>query len=100
MKSEPASVEYWDENTLDRESKAFLESNRNLFGLSESELLERFGKPDEMTSGMYQEEKDGWIKFQGDKDFRYLSLLPHCVVCFTILGGIVERLYFFPKLKN
>ena len=99
MFGRPRETEFWDKETLSAETKQFLVKHPRLSGIEESKVYESFGTPDEVVSGS-QDSKDGQTVFEADRDLRYLSLLPHVTVCFSISGKNVHHLYFMPKVRR
>ena len=82
------------------EVSSFQDRAQALVGLSEERLLQEVGAPGENVSGVRIEDGAGNLVLQADSDLRYFNLLPHTVVFFSIVKGMVARVSYFPKWKR
>ena len=92
--------ECWSPDVVERELTSFEAQARALTGLTEDELKQRLGSPNEEVGGTRWESASGTLILQADRDLRYFALLPHVVVCFAVAGSTVARISYMPKWRR
>jgi hypothetical protein len=92
-------MEPWDRGTVEGEIAAF-QANGSLDGLTEQEVRQRFGEPDDVMPGLSSQSPDGQVLFEAEKDLRYFGLLPHTCVNISFVAGRVGHVGYWAKWRT
>ena len=94
------SWESWSPEVVTAEAESFQETAALVVGLSEEELILRFGTPGEQVAGTCWMSAKGQPILQADRDVRYFALLPHTIVVFAMARGRIARVSYLPKWRR